>query len=306
MTTPEPDSATRHVSDSHVTRLADGRDLGWIEMGDPDGWPMFGFHGTPGSRHQVCLDEGHPRSARVRLVAPDRPGYGLSTFAPHRTLAQWPRDVAQLADHLGIDRFSVLGISGGGPHALACAALMPDRVVTAGVVSGAGPLSHAGIAEGLPRGTRAVVALARNKVVPFHLFTSAELALARRLPRPVMDLFVRQLPAPDAAILTRPDMAAFFAAEIAQSSRTAGRAMAQDLALFASDWGFDLAAISVPVTMWQGDLDKAVPIEHARLMHAQIPGSVLHELPGHGHLYVVDRLEEILRELVPATPSGSA
>lgn len=306
MTTPAPDLATRRGPDSHVTRLADGRDLGWVEMGDPDGWPVFGFHGTPGSRHQVCLDESQPRNARVRLVAPDRPGYGLSTFAPDRTLAQWPGDVAQLADHLGIDRFSVVGISGGGPHAIACAALMPERVATAGVVSGAGPLSHAGIAEGLPKGTRAVVALARSKVVPFHLFTSAELALARRLPRPVMDLFVRQLPEPDAAIMTRPEVAALFAAEMAQSSRTAGRAMAQDLALFASDWGFDLASISVPVTMWQGDLDKAVPIEHARLMHAEIPGSVLHELPGKGHLYVIDQLEEILRELVPAAPGAGA
>jgi pimeloyl-ACP methyl ester carboxylesterase len=204
-----------------------------------------------------------------------------------------------LADHLAIDKFSVMGVSGGGPHALACAALLSDRVVRAGVVSGAGPLSNPGLAEGLSAGTRLTVQLAQSRFLPLHVFTSAEIAVSRRFPRFAMNMLRRSLPAPDAELMARPEIESLFQMEIVQSPRTAGRAMAQDLALFGADWGFDLASIAVPVIFWQGDLDKAVPFEHAQFMHAATPGSVLHELPGNGHMYVINLLESVLRELVP-------
>jgi len=119
--------------------LSDGRDLGWLELGVPDGWPIFGFHGTPGSRLQLAINEAAVRRAGVRLIAPDRPGYGMSTYQPGRRLIDWPSDVVELADHLAVDRFSVMGVSGGGPHALACASVLKERVVVAGIVSGADP-----------------------------------------------------------------------------------------------------------------------------------------------------------------------
>lgn len=109
------------MTDTQVMNLPDGRKLGWLDLGEPGGPPVIVFHGTPGSCLQVAAERGAIDLAGVRFIAPDRPGYGHSTFVPKRRLAAWALDVEALADHLGIGRFSVVGYSGGGPHALACA-----------------------------------------------------------------------------------------------------------------------------------------------------------------------------------------
>lgn len=282
------------MTDSHVMTLSDGRDLGWLEFGKSDGWPIFGFHGTPGSRLQLGIDEAAVRRAGVRLIAPDRPGYGLSTFQPERRLVDWPGDVVQLADHLAINRFSVMGVSGGGPHAAVCAAMLSDRVAVAGIVSGAGPLADSRIAADSTRSMRLVTTLSRNRSKAFRTFITIEGALARRWPTKALDLMAKQLPPYDAEVLSRPELRALFVRDVSSASRTSGRAHAQDFELFASDWGFNLGDIKVPVLLWQGDADKNVPLEHARMMHDAIPGSVLEVFEGEGHLLVANRLEEIL------------
>jgi pimeloyl-ACP methyl ester carboxylesterase len=292
------------MHDSHVMVLPDGRDLGWLELGDPAGAPVFAFHGTPGSRLQFELDEAPIRAAGLRLVAPDRPGYGFSTFQPNRRLTDWPNDVAQLADHLGIDRFAVMGISGGGPHSAVCAALLGGRVTTAAIVSGVGPLADPRAVEGMMRSNQIFSALARRRSRILHAVFTVQIAAARYRPARAMDLMAKQLPAADVAILTRPEVRELFERDTARSSRTAGAAAVQDFELFASDWGFDLGAIAIPVHIWQGDVDRNVPPHHARLLHEAIPGSVLHEIPGAGHLMAFDHLEEIGREL-QATASHS-
>ena len=288
------------MTDSQVMTLDDGRELGWMEFGDPGGWPVFGFHGTPGSRRQVCTYDAQARAAGVRLVAPDRPGYGFSTFHRARRLAGWPADVEKLADHLGIGRFSVVGVSGGGPPAAACAALLPGRVAAAGIVSGQGPLTHPHVAADLTVGTRIMASAARRCPAVLRLFMSAEVGVARRFPAFVLRIFLKQLPPADAEVLGRPEMRRLFQLEMGGASKTTGRAWAQDLTLFALDWGFDLAAIKVPVVLWQGTADQVVPQQYARVMHEEIPGSRLHDVEGQGHLLLVDGLEMILRELVPA------
>ncbi len=287
------------MGDSHVMTLNDGRDLGWTEQGDPQGWPVFGFHGTPGSRNQVAIDVGPVRDAGVRLIAPDRPGYGYSTFQPDRRLVDWPHDVAQLADHLGIERFSVLGISGGGPHSAVCAALLGDRVHAAAIVSGVGPLADPSAARDMQASSRFISSLARKRSPVLRLVAVAQMEIARRWPRQALELMVKQLPATDVAILRRPEVLAVFERDAARSSRTAGRAEAQDFEIFVADWGFDLAAIEVEVHLWQGDADRNVPPQHADLMQRAIKGSVLHQCPGEGHFLVVDRLGEILGDLTP-------
>jgi len=128
------------MSDTRVMELPDGRELAWLETGRPRGRPVFAFHGTPGSRRQVSFDEKSVAAAGVRMIAPDRPGYGLSSFHPGRHLADWASDVAALADRLKLDSFAVIGVSGGGPHAVACARMLPERVTAAGIVSGVGPM----------------------------------------------------------------------------------------------------------------------------------------------------------------------
>jgi pimeloyl-ACP methyl ester carboxylesterase len=288
------------LNDSHVTTLSDGRDLGWIEFGTPDGWPVFGFHGTPGSRLQMGINEAAVCRADVRLIAPDRPGYGLSTLQPGRRLINWPDDVVQLADHLGIERFSVVGVSGGGPHAVVCASLLAERVVAAGIVSGAGPLSDPRIAVDATNSTKLLTTLSRRRSRLLSTFFSVELALARRWPSKALDFMVKQLPPYDAEVLRRSDLRDLFERDVRHASRTAGQAQAQDFELFSSDWGFDLGAITVPVFLWQGDADKNVPPRHAEVMHEAMPESVLREFAGEGHFLVADRLEEILIALKPS------
>lgn len=288
------------MPDSHITTLPDGRELGWSEYGDPNGWPIFGFHGTPGTRRQLCRNDADPANAGVRLITLDRPGYGLSTFQPNRRLVDWPADVAALADHLGIDRFSVVGVSGGGPHSLVCAALLPERVVTAGVVCGAGPVSAPELKTEVPSRTAALLDLIYKHPKLAVYVSYAQLGGLRLFGDRGLDLFIRTLPPADAEIANRPEIRADFKREVATATRTTARAQVQDLTLFSSDWGFDLAAIHTPVVFWQGDADKTVPPAHAYFMHERVPGSVLHIEPGAAHLFAIDHLERILKELVPA------
>jgi pimeloyl-ACP methyl ester carboxylesterase len=273
-----------------------------MEVGDPDGWPTIGFHGTPGSRLQLALD-GVVRDAGIRLVLPDRPGYGLSTFQPDRRLTDWPRDVSQLADHLGIERFSVLGVSGGGPHSAVCAALLEDRVVAAAIVSGVAPLLDPTAAEGMMPANRAIAALARRRSRLLRVLARLQVEGLHRWPDKAIDMMLKQLPPSDVTILTRPEIRALFVEDAVHMSRDAGRACAQDFELFAAPWGFELGAISVPVHLWQGDADRNVPPSHGSILRDAIPGAVLHECPGEGHFLVVDRIAEIATAITPARPA---
>ena len=283
------------MSDTVVMDLPDRRELAWLELGDPKGPPVFVFHGTPGSRLQVSFDEQAIIAAGVRFIAVDRPGYGHSTFHRGRRLVDWVSDVTCLADHLAIDRFSVVGVSGGGPHAAVCARFLADRLLGVGIVSGVAPLAEPGAEEGMMGVNQVVTRLARRSQYlvypPFVLSAS----IFRRWPELALRAASGQLPAADIEILSRPDVKAAFVEDYRRASSTCALAAAQDFALFARDWGFRLDDITTTVDIWQGDEDRNVPIAHGRLQAASIPGARFHECPGEGHMLVVDRLEEILR-----------
>jgi pimeloyl-ACP methyl ester carboxylesterase len=233
-------------------------------------------------------------SAGLRFVAPDRPGYGHSTFHPHRTLRDWAGDVAALADHIGIDRFAVVGVSGGGPHAAVCARFLSDRVTAAAIVSGIGPVSEPGSEEGMMPMNQILTRVSRHAPVvtrvPFGLMGR----LGSRFPDKTMEMFTRQVPPQDAAVLRRPEIAAAFRRDFVTRSATAGKAATQDFALFTHDWGFRLENITIPVHVWQGEADVNVPPAHAKLQAERIPGAELHMVPGEGHLMGFDHMAEIL------------
>ena len=281
-------------AETRVITLRDGRDLAWVEVGDPTGVPVFAFHGTPGSRLAFATTQATVREAGVRMICPDRPGYGLSSFHFGRRLTDWPSDVGQLADHLQIPRFAVIGVSGGGPHAAACAALLPTRVTRAAIVSGIGPFETPAATEGMMRTNRITMTLARR--VPWLLRPLNTMIgwIMRRRPRQAIDMMIKQVPPVDAEVLSRPEVRAGFEYEAAHASRTAGRAAGQDLALFVRDWGFSLADIKVPTRLWQGGVDVNVPPSHGRVQHAAIVGSDLVDCPSEGHMLVFDHLGEIL------------
>jgi pimeloyl-ACP methyl ester carboxylesterase len=271
-----------------------------MELGKPDGWPVIGFHGTPGSRYQVAPDVFAVERSGVRLIVLDRPGYGLSTFKANRRLTEWPRDVAELADHLEIDRFSVFGVSGGGPHAAACAALLDDRVAVAGIVSGVASGTESLDESGTMPMNKLITRLAQRRSPLLRILTSLQVAAMHRWPERAAKALKRQLPKPDREIVERPQLMELLIRDARDLSRDAGRAAAQDIELFSGDWGFDVRAITIPVHVWHGDADKTVPVSHGRFFHEAIKDSTLHEYPGEGHFLVIDRIEEILEALRPA------
>ena len=283
------------MPDTRVMELPDGRELAWLETGKPRGFPVFAFHGTPGSRRQVAFDEKAIAASGVRMIAPDRPGYGHSSYHSGRRFADWASDVAALADHLRLDTFSVVGVSGGGPHALACARLLPERVAAAGIVSGVGPLGDPAFDVGHTGINRGITLLARQSPLVLRpMFWFQEFSV-RRWPEAALRSAAKRFPPADAAVLDRADVRAAFFEDAQRSPTTAGRAATQDFTLFAQDWGFRLEDITVPVHLWHGDADRNVLIGHARFMAGRIPGAVLHECPGEGHLLYVNHLEEVMR-----------
>ncbi|HUE60877.1 MAG TPA: alpha/beta hydrolase, partial [Acidimicrobiales bacterium] len=221
------------MTDTRVMDLPGGRQLAWIELGDPAGPVVIGMHGTPGSSRQIAIDEKAILDAGVRLVCPDRPGYGLSTYQPGRSLVGWVEDVRALADRLVIERFSVMGVSGGGPHAAACACLLADRVRAAGLVSGVGPLDRPGAEEGMLSFNKIMTRAARRAPALMLPLYAVMTAAGRRWPERSLDAFARQLPRCDAEVLARPAVRAAFADNLRHASRASGRAALQDFALFA-------------------------------------------------------------------------
>jgi pimeloyl-ACP methyl ester carboxylesterase len=277
-----------------VLRLDDGRDLAFAEYGDPDGAVVFGFHGTPGSHTQFEPAASAAADVGVRLVVPDRPGYGHSTYDPHRALVDWPDDVRSIATALGTERFGVVGVSGGGPHAVVCAHALGDVLTGCALVGSPSPAASDLNATAMPF-NRVVFTLARRApwLLPVPL---GALALAgRRLSEErIRTQMSSRLPEADARIMARPEVSDALFAEMRRKHPTATKASAQDFALFGAPWGFSLGGIDTPVDIWHGTEDVNVPFANAEHLAAHIAGSTLHVLAGEGHLFMYERASEIL------------
>jgi pimeloyl-ACP methyl ester carboxylesterase len=282
-----------------VTLLADGRVLGYAVDGDPAGRPVFHFHGWPGSRAQGRRYDAAARAAGVCLISPNRPGYGLSTAQPGRSLRAWAEDVAALADYLEIARFAVLGISGGGPYALACAAAaqLADRLTGVGVVSSLAPLDSPTVAACLRRRERALLAGLRR--VPSLLSLTLRLAAwdARRDALGALQRGWRRLPPVDRAIVCRSDYEHVAVADMRAAMRDGGRAAAQEAQLLLRPWGFALADVRLPIDLWHGEADTVVPPAMGRSLAETLPECRARFVAGAGHYLAIPRATEILREL---------
>lgn len=294
--------------DLKVMQLSSGRDLAWIEVGDPRGAPVFAFHGCPGRSYEFTFHDQAARDCKVRLIAPDRPGYGHSSYEPRRKLSHFPSLVAQLADHLEVDAFSVVGHSQGGPHALVCARFLSQRVSACGVVSGLAPPTQPAMNEGMLLSNRIQWALYSRWPPGLDWLAAAFgwvlvpvvaplLREGRRHPESGLDRFSRMLPPCDAEVIARPDIRAQLVAEAAEFTPATLRTSVQDMAMGIRDWGFSVGDVEVPVHLWHGDLDRNIPLAQGRIMAHAIPEAILHTCPGEGHWLVVNHLEEIFNEL---------
>jgi pimeloyl-ACP methyl ester carboxylesterase len=279
-----------------TVELRDGRALGYEEWGPGEGFPILGFGGTTMSRLAHLGDEA-PEAAGVHLILVDRPGYGLSDFQPDRRLLDWPDDVVQLADTLGLERFAVFGMSGGGPHAAACAYALPDRVSALGLVSSPGPVwDRPELRYSLPphRQPLIEVAVRDPDEAARRLLDDCRRELEDLATRPEED----KGHGPDGEVTANPDVRARFRASLYETLARGPEGYAHDLfLLFVTPWGFTPEEITVPTLIWHGDRDPAVPLGVGEFFDRTIPSSSLHVLPGEGHLLLWSHAEEILASL---------
>lgn len=278
--------------------LRDGRILGFAEYGDPRGRPLLYFHGFPASRLEAALTDEAAARLGIRVIAADRPGIGLSGFQPGRHIGDWPADVAELADALGLRRFAVLGVSGGGPYALACAAEIPERLSAVGLVGGLGPLDTPGAMQGMSALSRFYLRLFQMAPELGRAFFALAAQVARHSPERLFALFTANAPAPDREALARPEVRGLFLASLREAVLRGSRGGARELYLYTRPWGIDLDRIRVTVDLWHGRLDATVPAVMGENLARTLPGCRCRFLEGEGHFSLpLRRMEEILRTL---------
>ena len=269
--------------------------------GPDDATPLVFHHGSPNS---LVLFEPFIEAAAargLRYVSYSRPGYGDSTRQQGRTVADCAKDTAGILDQLGADRFYAIGWSGGGPHALACAALSPQRVIAASTIAGVAPYRSPNLDWLAGMGKENIEEFQAALAGPEELraFIEREASgLAQVTGDQIIAALGDLVADVDKAALSG-QLGAFLADNTREALRNGFWGWFDDDIAFISDWGFDFAAIKVPVTVWQGGKDRMVPFAHGRWLAEHVPGARAHLLPEHGHLSLaVDSFGKILDDLI--------
>ena len=285
-------------------RLRDGRQLGYAEFGPPTGRPLLWFHGTPGARRQIAPEARVLAGEHgVRIVSVERPGVGDSTPHVYRALIDFAADVEQLCDGLGISRFGVAGLSGGGPYALACAHELPARVVAVAVLGGVAPAIGPDAAEGgASRLIRTFGPVMRRMREPLGGFLRGLVRVLEPFADQAVDLFARQMPAGDQLLFEDAAVRRMFQEDLILGSRRQMQAIFIDVVMFARHWGFTLGDIDVPVHLWYGDSDIIVPVRHGQHLAKRIPRAELRIRPGEGHLGGLGASREIFEAILSHWP----
>ncbi|BBX82775.1 alpha/beta fold hydrolase [Mycolicibacterium aubagnense] len=288
--------------------VGEDRQIGFAEFGNPQGRAVFWLHGTPGARRQIPT-EARTFAARrnIRLIGIDRPGIGSSTPYQYENVLGFTDDLRTIADTLGINRFAVIGLSGGGPYTLATAAAMPDRVVMAAVLGGVAPLiGEDGISSGLMELAKIVRPVIEVAGTPIRWVAGSLMKLAAPFGSPALDLYARISPDGDRNLLSRPEFKAMFLDDLLNGSRKQLAAPFADIVVFARDWGFRLEDIKVPVRWWHGDADHIVPYAHGEHAVARIADAEMYTLPGESHLAGLGVPEDILTKILEVWDADQA
>jgi len=273
-------------------RLKDGRMLGYDEYGAPDGKPVFYFHGHPGSRLEwPGFDENDSAAElKARIIAVDRPGHGLSDFKRGRKLLDWPDDVIELADALQVDRFAVLGISGGGPYAAACAFKISGRLTATAIVCGMSPIEAPGAKEAI---MLAFSPEERRQMLMGMAQGIDEVALVSGMKQSYPEGH------PDRVAIDQPGVAPAIAQTWEEAFRSGIDGADQDAVLYGLPWGFQLQDITAEVHLWHGEPDVNVPVSAARYVADAIPNCRAKFFPDDGHISILcNHIREMLNALV--------
>lgn len=284
------------------------RRLSFAEYGSRRGPAIVWMHGTPGARRQIPPEaRAYAERAGLRLIGLDRPGIGSSTSHLYPDVLDWTRDLELVLETLAIDTVRIIGLSGGGPYALAAGAAMPDRVHGVGVLGGVAPTrgldAAAGGAVQLAVQLAPLLTIAR---VPLSVALTQSIRIARPLAGPALDLYAAVQPPGDRNLLSRPEFKAMFLDDLLNGSRFQTSAPINDLILFTRHWGFELADVAVPVLWWHGDEDHIVPFRHGRHAVDRLPDARLSAIDGESHLGGLGIAEDVLASLMELGPRRTA
>jgi len=268
-----------------MVALPDGRRLTFADRGPEDGTPIVFHHGTPGSRAGHHPDQSVYERTGVRVVTYDRAGYGRSDRLEGRNVRAVAADVSALADELEFDRFAVMGVSGGGPHALACGALLPDRVTRVAVMVTPAPYDKdfdflAGMTQVNVDEFNA--ALAGPDVLAAYLAPYVELLETK--PEAMLDELAAELPPPDQATMARPEIREMLVRNWQEATRQGAAGWMDDDLAFTRPWGFELTDVRQEARLWHGELDRLSPRSHGQRVAERLPHASFELLPGKGHM----------------------
>ena len=304
---PSPKEGFAFSSAGNTIQLPDGRTLAYLDSGDPGGRPVFFFHGGPGSRLQGAFFDEMNQRLGIRMISPDRPGYGLSDYQEDRTYLNWPTDVVMLADELGIDRFAVLGWSSGGPHAAAVAHAIPDRLVVVAIVAGEGPYAsddfpHSDLIKGTFSGSETnelfIWSANNSPWLMQTLFRAMRIVIFSDPAGMIENSGDANMSAKDMQFFARRE----FTDDFVEALRQGAKGWTRDFTIERSSWPFDLREILAPtVLVFHGEEDGGVHPEIGNYVCAQIPScDTAIVFPGEGHSVVYFRYQEIIHSVLEA------
>jgi len=304
---PSPAEGFAFSSVGKTIQLSDGRTLAYSDFGDPEGRPLFYFHGGPGSRLEGLLFDELNQQLGIRMIAPDRPGFGLSDFQEDRTYLDWPEDVSELADQLGIDRFAVLGWSSGGPYAAAVAHGIPQRLTVAAIVAGEGPYAS----DDFPKSVLTGDTFGGSRVNKLFIWSANHGPWLMRALFRMMRILIfsdpvglaensgdANLSAKDQQFFTRGD----YSANLVEALRPGVEGMTRDFTIERRDWPFELEDIHAPtVLVFHGAEDAGVDPRIGEYMCMRIASCDAPTVyPGEGHSVVYFRYQEIIQAMLEA------
>ena len=290
------------MSSEKLVQLENGGAIAFEEYGDANGEPVIFCHGWPSSRTMAQLTDEAARELGVRIISPDRPGISGSSLRPNRKLSDWPPLIQHLTDHLSIDKFRMLAISGGAPYAYATARALPERVRAIAIVSGAVPIVDLADKQGLLRLYRWMLVLYQSRPQLLRkLFRLARPILSLRPPvrfRPVVLKMLMLQPCDEESLR---DSAAFEA--VFESQRRAWRGSTEgvmsDAQIYAQPWGFSIEEVRVPVRLWHGKQDRAFSVRLAEEIAERLPNCKPRFVDGAGHYSLPIRYtRQILEDLI--------
>ncbi|MCG7878181.1 MAG: alpha/beta hydrolase [Candidatus Thiodiazotropha taylori] len=286
--------------ETKLVKLPDSRHLAYAEYGDPEGVPAIYLHGFPGSRLEARLFDLPARQHGLRVIAPDRNGLGLSDPKAGRRLIEWAVDVEALADNLKLERFFLIGISGGGPYALAYAHKCAERLEGLTLVCPLGPLDQPALLEAMRWPAKINFRSIRDTPWLSNIsFRFSVVPLTQLWPQWIYQIMLGMAPPPDVAVLNRPTVRKAITASIREAVRQGADGVLQEMSLYTQPWGFDPAEITIPIQLWHGTADKTVPILHGLTLAERLPECEMHIVDGEGHFSLpIDSMEKIQRQLI--------